>query len=138
MTQQAIDLTRSGVFGLQQLAQSCSRKIRAHAPTREVALLGLALVILQLMDGLLTAIGVANFGTSAEGNPLLYMLMEQFGYGPALIATKALSIVIIGILCSLASRVSWLIPALKAVVVIYIAAAIVPWSVILVSKLVLA
>lgn len=138
MTELAIDITRNGVLGLQNLGQSIAQRVRELIPSREIALLGLSLIVLQILDGFLTAVGVANFGTSAEGNPILYYLMQHFGYLPTLVATKLLSIVIIGILCSLAARVSWVLPAMKAVIVVYICAAIVPWTVILVSKLVLA
>ncbi|MCB0333501.1 MAG: hypothetical protein KDD55_08370 [Bdellovibrionales bacterium] len=136
MTQLAIDLTKAGYESIMQRVESFRTRLGSLAPSREIILLGLALVLLQILDGVLTSVGVLHFGITAEGNPLLSHLMHQMGTTYTLILTKGLSIVIILALCYLASRVEWLTIALKGVVVIYLTAAIIPWSVILLTKLV--
>ncbi len=138
MTQIAIDLTKAGYGSIVQRAESIRTQIGSLAPSREIVLLGLALVLLQIMDGVLTSVGVFHFGISAEGNPLLSHLMHQIGPAYTLLFTKGLSILIIVVLCYLATRVKWLTLALKGVIAIYLTAAIIPWSVILLTKVVFA
>lgn len=103
----------------------------------EVFVLGLIMATLQVLDGVLTAIGIEHFGTGAEGNALLRELMELIGHVPTLIIVKGIAISIIFLLCSLASRVTWLPLAIKAMIGVYLFAAIIPWSYILFSKFVL-
>lgn len=103
----------------------------------EVLILGLIMSTLQVLDGVLTAIGIGHFGTGAEGNALLRALMETVGAVPALVLVKGIAISIIFLLCSLASRVRWLPLAIKGMIGIYLFAAIIPWSYILFSKFVL-
>ena len=99
-----------------------------EASQREVLILGLLLASLQLLDGVLTGIGMATFGTAMEGNALLRSLMHAIGYVPALILVKGASIGIISFLCSQAARVAWLKYAMRGVAALYIACAILPWT----------
>lgn len=101
---------------------------------REVLIVGIVLALLQVADGVLTGIGMAHFGTSAEGNPLLRALMHQMGYIPALVAAKSISIMIVATLCLLAAKINWVVSAMKLVALVYIGAAVVPWSIILGSR----
>lgn len=48
-----------------------------------------AFLIAQACDGVLTYIGVSQYGLSVEGNPLLGWLMGTMGQGLALATTKA-------------------------------------------------
>jgi hypothetical protein len=105
--------------------------------SRSVIILGLILALIQIADGVLTGIGVANFGVEAEGNPLLKSLMIQIGYIPALIITKGLAIGIIGLLVYLSNKVLWIQTAMKAVIALYLVAAIIPWSYIITTRLLL-
>ena len=57
---------------------------------QEVLVLVIFLVV-QLLDGALTYVGVRQFGIEAEGNLLLTSLMQAWGTGPALIAAKLFS-----------------------------------------------
>ncbi len=100
-------------------------------PTQEVLMLGGILILLQILDGMLTAIGVSSFGIAAEGNPFIRHLMDQFGYLPALIFVKTIAVFIIGYLCLLANQVVWIPGAMKGLIGIYLSAAIIPWSAIL-------
>lgn len=101
------------------------------APSRELLILGCALVILQVLDGVLTGIGMATFGTEMEGNFLLQRLMLTLGYIPALLLTKTLAIWTIVFLCAQAGKVPWLRYVLRGVGALYFGAAIVPWTYIL-------
>lgn len=103
---------------------------------REVFLLTIVLIVLQILDGVLTSIGVNHFGHQAEGNYLIRMLMELIGATPALIVVKTLAILVILHLCTLAKQVRWLRNALRGVAFVYIVAAIIPWSAIILTRIV--
>ena len=103
-------------------------------PSRQVLILGSLVAILQILDGILTGIGVSLMGISAEGNGLLRMLMEQIGTVPALLAAKLLAILVVATLCVLASEVRWVTRALQGVIVLYLVCAIIPWSTILLTR----
>jgi hypothetical protein len=61
--------------------------------SRTTALWALALfAAVQVADGVLTAAGVARYGSSAEANPLLVHSIELFGPGTALAGAKAIAI----------------------------------------------
>jgi hypothetical protein len=96
--------------------------------SKEVAVLGLILAFLQILDGVLTAVGVSHFGTSIEGNVLIRHLMEQVGYVEALILVKGFALCVIAALCTLAGKVRWLGLAMRGIAVIYVTAAVIPWS----------
>jgi hypothetical protein len=99
-----------------------------------VLTISLVLISLQVLDGFLTLSGTVTFGLSAEGNPLLRELMHSIGLIPALILTKLGCIALIVLLSLQASRVVWLPRALTAVAGVYAIAAIVPWSIILLTE----
>lgn len=99
----------------------------------DLVMLGIALMAVQVWDAWLTARGISHFGIAAEGNILLRFLMDQYGYINALIAAKAAALCVIVGLVFLAHRIVWLPHALRAVVVVYVFAAIIPWSIILVK-----
>jgi len=105
-------------------------------PSREIIILGIILAFLQILDGVLTGIGMYHFGTTAEGNLMLQSLMNSIGYLPALLITKVAAMFIIGALCFMSMKVAWLDRALRAIIFIYLGAAIIPWSVILLIRIV--
>lgn len=105
------------------------------APTREMFFLAGALIVLQILDGVLTGIGVGHFGAAAEGNPLLRELMHSVGHIPALIIVKTIAIFVILALLSLSVRVRWVSPALKVMIGLYLFAAIIPWTGIILFKM---
>jgi hypothetical protein len=111
----------------QAVAASC-------LPTDIIAL-GIILTALQLLDGILTGIGMAQYGTSMEGNILLRSLMTAIGYIPALVMVKGASIALIALLCHQTTKISWLKPALYGVMALYMVGAVVPWTYILVTDL---
>jgi hypothetical protein len=101
--------------------------------SKEIYLTGLILSLLQIADGVLTAIGIFKFGVHAEGNPLLKSLMIAIGPVEALIVVKMIAIIVIATLCLLASQITWVTKALKGMIILYICAAIIPWTAILTS-----
>lgn len=86
----------------------------------------LAFLLAQATDGVLTYIGIATMGTSIEGNPLLASLMGAVGGGAALLGAKLLA-ASLGILLHL-TGVHRIVAALT---VLYLAAAVVPWTALL-------
>jgi hypothetical protein len=109
--------------------------VRQNSLSRELAVLCLILVALQFADFALTALGVSHFGIEAEGNPLIRGLMYEWGAMPALLGVKLLATLIIYVLYVLARQVSWLRIALRCVIAIYLFAAIIPWTGILIGTL---
>ena len=101
----------------------------------DVMRLALALALLQILDGILTGIGMVAFGTSMEGNVLLRSLMLAIGPIPALLVVKGASLGIICFLCLQAPRVPWLRHALRLVVALYLVFAVIPWSYFLLAEL---
>lgn len=111
------------LLGLRQSLQA----LRRSAPGREIIMLGLVLGILQILDGLMTGLGVSLFGTAAEGNPLLRCLMENCGIAPTLYTAKTMAILCVYLICRLSIKVSWAQNALRGLVCIYLLFAVSPW-----------
>lgn len=103
-------------------------------PSQEMIVLSAILIILQISDGILTGLGMNMFGTAAEGNIFLRALMESWGYIPALVICKSVAIGVIAGLCCLSTVVAWLPKAMRGVIAIYLVAAIIPWTYILISS----
>ncbi len=97
-------------------------------PDTKMALLCVILAMLQIMDGILTAIGVSTFGSIAEGNALLRGFMEQFGALYTLVFAKGLAIGIIAFLALCGKNVKWLPSAIAVLILFYALAAIAPWT----------
>ncbi|MEZ4754848.1 MAG: DUF5658 family protein [Bdellovibrionota bacterium] len=104
--------------------------------SNEILILGSILVLLQILDGVLTGVGISYFGIQAEGNLLIRSLMSYWGVVPALITVKILAAGVICGLCALSGLVSWIATAMRGVIVIYLAAAIIPWTSILLHHLI--
>ena len=85
-----------------------------------------AFLLSQAFDGVLTYVGVRQYGLGIEGNPLLGWLMASLGSGVALTAAKAAAGAF-GIALHL-SDVHRLVAVLAA---FYLTVAIVPWIAIL-------
>lgn len=113
--------------------------IVSHAKTShtELLTLGLILAALQVLDGILTGVGMAQYGTVMEGNVLLRTLMSYIGYLPALIITKTLALGVIAGLCHHTVRVSWLKGAFATIIVMYAMFAVLPWTYLLARDLLL-
>ena len=105
------------------------------AVSKEVIFLGFVLAALQIADGVLTALGVSKLGTGVEGNVLIRALMDQIGYIPALCVVKLVALFVILGICLLSSKVQWLSKAMKCIIAIYLGAAVLPWSFIIVKHI---
>ena len=82
----------------------------------------------QVADGMMTAAGAAHYGTSIEANPLLVFLFGAVGTGTALVAVKLFAIACATLLHLRSKHV-----ALTILTVVYVIAALVPWTFILTS-----
>jgi hypothetical protein len=85
-----------------------------------------AFLLTQVLDGILTYVGVSMFGIAAEGNPLLAWLMSSYGDLLALAGAKMLSAC-----CGVALYILGVDRLLAVLTLIYIAAALVPWTIVL-------
>jgi uncharacterized membrane protein len=85
-----------------------------------------AFLLAQAFDGVMTYVGVRQYGLRMEGNPLLGWLMASLGSGVAVTAAKAAAGAF-GIALHLGA-VHRLVAALAA---FYLAVAVVPWIAIL-------
>ena len=81
---------------------------------------------IQLADGALTAAGIAQYGTRAEGNPLIQILAEGTGVGVALVFSKALAVSCATVLHLNARHLT-----LALLTLAYVLGAIVPWTYVL-------
>jgi hypothetical protein len=91
------------------------------------------LSVLQVADGVLTAVGVSSLGIEMEANPLLRSMMEVFGVPATLFAVKGFSIAVIAFLTTLGGLVPWLTMAFRAMVALYSVCAVIPWSIMLLA-----
>jgi len=82
----------------------------------------ISFLVVQVLDGILTYIGIAQWGPGIEANPLVSSAVAYAGVGAGLTATKVLAVGC-GIILHL-RRVHHVVAFLTAV---YIAVAILPW-----------
>jgi hypothetical protein len=116
-----------------RLVQGGKRAAAALPLPTDIIVLGLILATLQILDGILTGVGMSQYGTGMEGNVLLRSLMGAIGYIPALVLVKGASIGLIALLCQQAPKISWLKPAFYGVIAVYLMGAVVPWTYILIT-----
>jgi len=105
--------------------------INIERPSRDFLALGLFLISLQVMDGILTSLGVARYGVQAEGNPLLSHLMLEYGADQVLWVVKAAAVAVVTFMTIQAKRVSWVKDIIGVLSCIYLSAAIIPWIIVL-------
>ncbi|HEY7290408.1 MAG TPA: hypothetical protein VH583_11295 [Vicinamibacterales bacterium] len=96
-----------------------------NSRTRAIWALGL-FVAVQLADGVLTALGIARFGTGVEANPLLVHSMVVAGTGASLVAAKS-----VAILGGTVLHVYSYHLVLALLTVGYVFATVLPWALIL-------
>jgi hypothetical protein len=85
-----------------------------------------AFLLTQILDGIFTYAGVSLFGIAAEGNPILAYLMSSYGEIIALTAAK-----VVAALCGVALYVLGVDRLLAVLTLVYIGAALVPWTLVL-------
>lgn len=106
-------------------------RVGKQSLSRKAFFIGIALAFCQIMDGLLTYIGLSLFGVQMEGNGLLRNLMHFYGMAPALFAVKFIALAIAVVLAVQAHRRKWMRPILVGVVGFYLVLALVPWTVLI-------
>jgi uncharacterized membrane protein len=118
-----------------ELFRSANREIKVLSGTDEqtndLMVLGSLLILVQILDGLFTAIGINSFGIAIEGNPLIRSAIEVWGVVPTLFSIKLATITVTIFLMFMVREVEWLRKALQLTVGVYLLAAIIPWSAIL-------
>lgn len=102
----------------------------------ELYLLGALLVMIQILDGCLTFIGIQIFGIQVEGNLLLQNAMHQFGPVATLALTKGTISIICLCLISISKKIPWTKNGLILVSSIYLICAIFPWAYIISSSVI--
>lgn len=85
-----------------------------------------AFLLTQVLDGILTYVGVSALGISAEGNPILAWLMASYGEFIALAGAK-----IVAACCGVALYVLAVDRLLAILTLVYIGAALIPWTLVL-------
>lgn len=101
-----------------------------RAISRNAFLLGFSLILLNIADALLTHSGLSLFGMHMEGNTALRHLMISLNSaGLALFLTKTLATFVIVWLTIQAHTERWVRPLLGVACGIFIAFAVIPWSV---------
>ena len=135
MGQAAVYPARISLLVCRSAAASLLGRLAKLKASREAIVLGVVLVVVQVCDGVLTGIGVHHYGIEQEANPLLRSLMYQFGFIAVLTGVKLFSAAVTVALVALSGIIPWVIAAMRTVVVIYVAAALIPWSAILIEHL---
>ena len=83
-------------------------------------------LLAQGFDGVFTYVGVMSFGIGIEANPLIATLMENLGHGRALMVAK-----VVAAMLGIALHLRQVHAAVALLAAFYLAAAIVPWTVLL-------
>ena len=103
---------------------------RSHTPGSHFGNLAVvSFLLVQVLDGAFTYLGVRTWGPGIEGNPLISSAVAVAGLGVGLSATKLVAMAL-GIALHL-RRVHSLLALLTA---LYVAAAIVPWTALFLSQ----
>ena len=102
--------------------RSCGLSYGAGHPDQRLLVIFL---LAQCFDGVFTYVGVRTFGISIEANPVLVGLMAALDQGPALMAAKLLA----GAL-GICLHLREVHGAIALLTLFYLAAAILPWTVI--------
>ena len=95
--------------------------------SKKAFLLGVLLALCQILDGLLTYIGLSLMGTHIEGNAFLKELMYAYGTAPVLFATKVISLVCVMLLTIPSHRRRWLRGVIGILCAVYLGLAVIPW-----------
>jgi hypothetical protein len=80
----------------------------------------------QAVDGVLTYLGVVQFGTIIEANPVVAALMGIIGHGPALASVKVLAASL-----GIALHLGRVHRVLALLTVFYVIGSVVPWTALL-------
>ena len=130
MSQFAVESVPKILTGIKPSAciEQTNKKISA-----EMFSLAIIMAVIQVMDGILTGIGIKTFGVHVEGNLLVRTLMHTLGFVEALFVVKAFAIVVIILLSYQSINIKWIPKAMKGVIGIYLMLAVVPWTFVLLN-----
>lgn len=95
--------------------------------SRKAFLLGVGLILCQILDGVLTYIGLSLRGVHMEANVFLRELMLAYGTAPTLLIVKTLALIAVGVLTLQAHSRRWIRPLILAMIGIYVILAVIPW-----------
>jgi hypothetical protein len=102
--------------------------------SKRAALLGAALALLQVLDGVLTYFGLYLMGIQMEGNVFLRDLMLAYGKAPVLVVAKFGAILCVFILTLSAHRRRWMRPVIGLFIAVYLILAVIPWIAIIAGQ----
>jgi p-aminobenzoyl-glutamate transporter AbgT len=95
---------------------------------KDIYQLGGFLILLQAADGILTLMGVTEYGVMMEGNAIMRGLMLEIGVAETLFITKLICIAVIIHLMLVAKTIPWIKRAMAGISYFYLFAAIFPWT----------
>lgn len=124
-------ITYSGKRGRKQTVLI---KVGKLSLSRKAFILGSTLICCQILDGLLTYIGLTSLGIHMEGNAFLRVLMHAYGAAPVLFFSKITAIIFVVLLTFQAHKRYWIRPLIFSLIMVYLALAVVPWIYIISSK----
>lgn len=111
---------------MQPRAQAHAAAYNQHTRMLGHELVFAAFLLTQILDGILTYVGVSIFGLASEGNPILAWLMAAYGEVLALTAAK-----VVAALCGVALYMLAVDRLLVLLTLVYVGAAVVPWTLVL-------
>jgi len=83
----------------------------------------LTFVLVQALDGAFTYLGIATFGAVAEANPVVAWTVSVLGLGAGIATAKTFAVV-----CAAALHANHRHRILGGLTVLYLAAAVLPWT----------
>ena len=83
----------------------------------------LAFLVVQVLDGVMTYLGVMTYGVQVEGNPIVAWYIGELGVGLAMTATKGFAAVCAAMLHYYSRH-----RTLGLLTILYLAAAVWPWT----------
>jgi uncharacterized membrane protein len=86
----------------------------------------LVFLVTQALDGVLTYVGVLQYGPTIEANPVVASLMGLIGHGPALASVK-----LVAASLGIALHLGRVHRVLAVLTVFYILGSVVPWTALL-------
>jgi hypothetical protein len=110
-------------------------RVGKQSLSKKAFIIGVALAVCQLLDGLLTYIGLTLLGVHMEGNGFLRTLMYYYGMAPALFVVKLIALAIAVGLALHSHRRRWMRPVLLGIVAFYLVLAVIPWTIIISKEL---
>lgn len=113
--------------GKRQRRRTVLLKLGNHSISLKAFKLGLILGVFQILDGLLTYVGLNLMGVGMEGNAFLRSLVHAYGSFLALFVTKTVALALVITLTLFAHKRKWIRPIIFVLCLIYLTLAVMPW-----------